>query len=370
MAGDKKTAPIRIAQVLPGMTYDGVDVMVTNYYRHFDRQKFQFDFIDLEGYPIPQRKEIESLGARIYLVPRYMHPFQYMNRLEEIFTQNQYPIVHTHVNAMSVLPLYAAKKAGIPNRVAHNHSTAGKGETARNIIKYALRPWAGKFCTEKSACSEHAGKWLFGEDAEFTVFHSAFDLEKFTYNQEKREDLRRRMGLDGKFVIGHVGRFCYQKNHDLLIDIFAQVVKERKDAVLLLFGEGKLLPEIRKKVQSLGLRDRVRFLGHRLDVNRFYQVMDVFILPSRYEGLGLVGIEAQACGLPCVFSDQVPFDTKILDSTLYVKEDAPLSSWASAIFEVSENHVRRDTTEELRAAGYDICLESKKLERFYESLLE
>lgn len=281
--GDSMTEPIRVAQMMTDMNYGGVEMVVMNYYRHIDRTKVQFDFFALEGSAVPQREEIERLGGRVYIVPKYTHLSAYEKEIIRLFKQNQYKIVHSHMNTLSVFSLWGAKKAGIPNRIAHNHSTAGKGETKKNIIKYALRPFAKIYPTKLCACSQYAGEWLYGKNTEFQVFNNAIDLSRYSYDPQKAATVRKELGLEDKLVVGHIGRFCYQKNHDFLIDIFNEIHKQRQEAVLLLIGEGELEQDIRNKVKKLGLTDSVRFMGKQKDTSKFYQAMNCFVLPSRYE---------------------------------------------------------------------------------------
>ncbi|WP_304583374.1 glycosyltransferase, partial [Dubosiella newyorkensis] len=203
--------PIRIAQMMTDMNFGGVEMVVMNYYRNIDRTKVQFDFIVLEGSTIPQREEIEALGGRIYIVPRYTHLIQYEKAIQKIFKENDYKIVHSHMNTLGIFSLYGAKKAGVPVRILHNHSTAGKGETKKNIIKYILRPFAKIYPTHLCACSKYAGEWVYGKNTEFKVFNNAIDLDKFKYNEVVRNELRKELDIEKKFVIGHIGRFCYQK---------------------------------------------------------------------------------------------------------------------------------------------------------------
>ena len=247
--------------MMTDMNYGGVEMVVMNYYRHIDRTKVQFDFFALEGSAVPQREEIERLGGRVYIVPKYTHLSAYEKEIIRLFKQNQYKIVHSHMNTLSVFSLWGAKKAGIPNRIAHNHSTAGKGETKKNIIKYALRPFAKIYPTKLCACSQYAGEWLYGKNTEFQVFNNAIDLSRYSYDPQKAATVRKELGLEDKLVVGHIGRFCYQKNHDFLIDIFNEIHKQRQEAVLLLIGEGELEQDIRNKVKKLGLTDSVRFMG-------------------------------------------------------------------------------------------------------------
>lgn len=368
--GDSMTEPIRVAQMMTDMNYGGVEMVVMNYYRHIDRTKVQFDFFALEGSTVPQREEIEQLGGRVYIVPKYTHLPEYEKEIIRLFKQNQYKIVHSHMNTLSVFSLWGAKKAGVPNRIAHNHSTAGKGETKKNIIKYALRPFAKIYPTKLCACSRYAGEWLYGKNAEFQVFNNAIDLSRYSYDPQKAAAVRKELGLEDKLVVGHVGRFCYQKNHDFLIDIFNEIHKQRQEAVLLLIGEGELEQDIRNKVMALGLEDSVRFMGKQKDTSKFYQAMDCFVLPSRYEGLGVVAIEAQACSVPVICSTAVPKDAKITSSVKFIELDESSSNWADSVLDVIKTQVKRNKREEVRKAGYDIEVEAQKLTDFYEELLK
>lgn len=368
--GDSMTEPIRVAQMMTDMNYGGVEMVVMNYYRHIDRTKVQFDFFALEGSAVPQREEIERLGGRVYIVPKYTHLSAYEKEIIRLFRQNQYKIVHSHMNTLSVFSLWGAQKAGIPNRIAHNHSTAGKGETKKNIIKYALRPFAKIYPTKLCACSQYAGEWLYGKNAEFQVFNNAIDLSRYSYDPQKAAAARKELGLEDKLVVGHIGRFCYQKNHDFLIDIFNEIHKQRQEAVLLLIGEGELEQDIRNKVKKLGLTDSVRFMGKQKDTSEFYQAMDCFVLPSRYEGLGVVAIEAQACSVPVICLTAVPKDAKITSSVKFIGLDESSSNWADCVLDVIKTQVKRNEREEVRKAGYDIEVEAQKLTDFYEELLK
>jgi glycosyltransferase EpsF len=304
--------PIRIAHIMGKMNGGGVESVVMNYYRHIDRLKIQFDFIvDRDSTHIP-REEIEKLGGKVILVPSYTKVFAYQKSLMKIFRDGKYRIVHSHLNTLSIFPLRVARRAGIPVRIAHSHSTAGKGELGRNILKYVLRPFSKVYATHYFACSKYAGEWLFGKKVansdKLYIMHNAIDLDRFKSSQKKRDAKRKELGISkDQFVVGHIGRFVKPKNHSFLIDIFAEVAKERPDSVLLLVGDGPLKNKIEQRVGSLGLDDVVKFLGLRPnDIPELYMAMDIFAFPSLYEGLGIAAIEAQTAGLPCLISDKVP----------------------------------------------------------------
>lgn len=364
--------PIRVAHVIGKLNAAGVEAVINNYYRHIDRSRYQFDFfVDADGECNPPQDLIE-LGARYYVIPPYQHIFRHMKALIKIFKENKYMIVHSSMNTLSPISLFCAWIAGVPVRINHNHSTAGKGEFKRNCLKYVLRPFSKCFATHYAACSIYAGEWLFGrkmiQSGRVKIFNNAIDVEKFKYNEHVRESIRKELGLDGKFVVGHVGRFCYQKNHEFLIDIFKSVHDTYADSVLLLVGTGKLKEQIENKVKNLGLEKKVLFLGVRKDVDRLYQAMDVFVLPSRYEGLPVVGIEAQASGLPCLFSDQLTSECMIIPETKVRKLTESIYLWQEDILKVKD-HTRINAENYLRNAGFDIKKEAFILDLFYDNCI-
>lgn len=302
----KKEEPIRIAQIIGKWLGGGVESVVMNYYRHLDHDKIQFDFIcDDDSTNIPY-DEIEKLGGKVILIPPYQKVFKYQKELRRVLRDGKYKIVHSHINTLSVFPLYAAKKVGVPVRIAHSHSTTNKKEWKKNLLKQVLRPFSKKYATNYMCCSELAGRWLFGDktydEGKVYLLNNAIDLDKFKYDKKIRDKKRKELGIkEDTIVIGHIGRFVAQKNHTFLIDIFNQFHKKEKNSILLLAGQGPLQEEIKNKVRELGLDDSVRFLGQRNDANELYQAFDVFLLPSLYEGLPVVGVEAQASGLLCFF---------------------------------------------------------------------
>lgn len=319
---EKSKKPIIVAQIMGKWIGGGVESVIMNYYRHLDHTKVQFDFIcDEDSTRIPY-DEIKKLGGRVFLVPKYQKLPKYLKALEELFRKNHYRIVHSNVNTLSVFPLYAAKKAGVPLRISHSHSTSNPKEWKRNIIKNILRPFSKKYATDYFACSELAGRYLFGNKAfdqgEVKIIHNAIDFNKFKFDPEARKKLRKELNIDEKTtVIGHVGRFVQTKNHNFLVNVFKEYHTKNPDSKLLLIGAGPLEEKIKTKVKKLNLTDSVLFLGQREDINKLYSVMDVFCLPSLYEGLPVAGIEAQAAGLPCVYSDKVTIEADATNNAYY-----------------------------------------------------
>lgn len=369
MAAD---TPIRVAQVVGPVVLGGVDTMVMNYYRHIDRSRVQFDFIMDGCCDTPIDEEIETMGGRVYKVEPYAHDMlKSMRQYGRIFRENRYPIVHSHMNTLSVFPLFEAWRAGVPIRIAHSHSTAARGEGKRTMLKDMLRPFAKLFPTHYCACSEYAGRWLFGDrlfdSGKVRLVRNAIDLDRFGFLPEIRERVRAELGIRGKFVVGHVGRFMYQKNHDFLIDIFDRVHQENKNAVLLLIGEGPLRGRVQRRVNERNLTGCVRFLGLRRDVPDLLQAMDVFVLPSFYEGLPVVGVESQAAGLPCVISDAVTREAGITPLVHFLSLSEPADAWAEKV--LSFTGARRTNEEQkIEAAGFQISAAADRLLKFYLGL--
>jgi glycosyltransferase EpsF len=364
VAGENDHA-LRVAHVIGSVCKGGVENVVFNYYRAIDKDRVQFDFIIDEDSPCEIPNDIMALGCRVYKIPSYKHLPAYIRELNKILSG--YHIVHSHMNTLSVFTLFAAKQAGVPVRIAHSHSTLGKGEFKRNIMKTVLRPFSRLYPTLLLACSEHAGRWLFGDKAfdkgRVKVIRNAINVNRFQFNLQTRERVRRDLGISEKLVIGHAGRFMAQKNHLFLLDIFKEVHDQRQDSVLMLVGDGELRTAAEERVKQYGLSDCVLFLGLRDDVHELYQAMDVFVLPSLYEGLGMVAVEAQCAGLPCVLSDQVPKEAKILDDVIFLPLTAGKDKWAQAVCEIK--HKRGNYSEEIAKADYEILGEAKNLVRLY-----
>ncbi len=366
----KKKEPIRVGHIIGKWLGGGVESVVMNYYRHIDRSKIQFDFIcDSDSTNIPY-EEIEKLGGRVILVPPYQKVFKYIKELKKVFKENNYKIVHSHINTLSVFPLYAAKKAGVKVRIVHSHSTTNKKEKKKNLMKQVLRPLSKIYATDYFACSELAGRWLFGnkiyDEGKVFILNNAIDVENFAYNEKIRKEKRKELKIkDSTLVIGHIGRFVAQKNHTFLIDIFNEVHKKNKDSILLLVGQGPLMDEIKEKVNDLNLTKYVKFLGQRNDVNELYQAFDVFVLPSLYEGLPVVGVEAQASGLLCLLSDDMTKETKILDSTKFMSLNESANKWANKLLKEYSKFERKNKIEEFSKNGFNIRQEVKKIENKY-----
>lgn len=361
--------PIRVAQIFNRMDHGGIESVVMNYYRNIDHSKVQFDFYFEESSTLPQRAEIEQLGGGLYPLPAYSKVFAYQKSLQKALKEGNYHIVHSHLSTMSVFALYAAWRVKVPTRICHNHSTAEKGEGKKTIFKYILRPFSKIFATHYFACGNKAACWMYGkrlvDSGKATILPNAVDVNRFKYSDELRTQLRNEYGIpqDAK-VVGHVGRFTYPKNHRLLLEIFKHILENEGDGekyYLLLVGTGELFEEIRMLAEPI--KDRVIFTGERNDANHFYSVMDVFCLPSFYEGMPVVAWEAQANGLCCIFSDKVTAEAAILPRCKFLKLNDADAVWTETIMECSHNRMKS-------AAGDipDIHEWAKWLQQFYLSV--
>lgn len=379
---DERSAPVRIAQILGKMNGGGAEQVVMNYYRAIDRTKLRFDFFLFKSSKLVPAEEIKEKGGGLYLLCGFRNPVRYVRTLTKLLRENNYRIVHCHLSTLSFLPLLAAKRAGVPVRIVHNHSTSGGGrELVRNIAKALLKPLAKCCATHRFACSEHAARWLYGaapmaelsgeilpekaEKSTVRIMRNAIDTQLFRFDESKRSSLRGEFGIDGKTLLfGHVGRFCPQKNQQFLIDIFAEILSRHSDSKLIMAGVGEDMELIRARVIAAGISDKVIFAGQRGDVDRLYSAIDCFLLPSNYEGLPVVGVEAQCAGLYCIFSDRVTRETKISDGAQFLSLKTPPADWACAAIGCARLRNGK-ATEQVAAAGYDIGAEAAKLCGFY-----
>jgi glycosyltransferase involved in cell wall biosynthesis len=360
--------PIRVLMVNYKMQCAGIEAFIMNMYRNIDRSKIQFDFLVHYKQRQFYDDEIERMGGKIYrLSIREDNNFiKYLKDLKNFFAEHpEYKIVHGHMESFGVFYLRAAKKAGVPVRIAHSH-IAQRNKGMKGYIKNCLNRMYKMYATDLFACSDVAGKFLFGKKLKYSVYNNAIDVEKFLFNLETRKRIRGEMKIsDDVYVIGHVGRFDMQKNHAFLIDVFNKVYQKNSKTMLLLIGEGELENEIKKKVINLGLTDCVRFMGVCRNVNELYQAMDLFILPSLFEGLPVSAIEAQAAGLKCIFSDNVTRQTTITDNTEYFSLKLPIDDWASEILKWNSGYKRKDTSDSIKATGYDIKTQAEMLQQYY-----
>lgn len=364
--------PVRVAQIIGKWVGGGVESVVMNYYRYIDRTKIQFDFIcDEDSTNIPY-DEIEQLGGRVILVPPYQKVFEYQKELIKIFKDNNYKIVHSHINTLSIFPLRAAKKAEVPIRIAHSHSTTNKKEWKRNLVKQVLRPFSKVYATDYMCCSELAGRWLFGnkeyDKGNVYLLNNAIDLDKFKFDKIMRKKLRKKYNLkDNDFVIGQVGRIMQTKNQIFTLEIFNEISK-KMNSKLIYVGSGPMEKILKDKIFQFGLEGNVIMLGQVSNIYEIYNMLDLFILPSFYEGFGIALLEAQVSNLPCIVSNGVPIETKIADNVEFLDLNAGVEKWANKLLKYT-NEIRKNNDKIIREHGFNIESECRKLECLYLELL-
>lgn len=359
--------PIRVLQVVTHMNRGGLETMLMNYYRHIDRNKVQFDFLVHRQERAAYDDEIEALGGRIFRLPRLVPwGITYNRALNRFFDEHkQYRIVHVHQDCLSSVALRAAKKHGVPVRIAHSHS-ANQDKNLKYVIKLFYKRFIPQYATDLFACGNQAGDWMFGGTL-YRVVRNAIDADTYRYNPEVRQRIREEFGItESEIVVGHVGRFSPPKNHDFLVDVFAETLKLVPDARLLLVGDGELRLRIEEKVRALGIAENVIFTGVRSDVPELMQAMDVFAFPSLYEGLPVTLVEAQAAGLPCIISDRIPGDCDLTELVFRCDLDQSHQVWAQEICKC-RNMPRRDMSPAIADAGFDIRENARWLQEYYLS---
>lgn len=366
---------IRVAMIIGKMDSGGKKSLVMEYYRHIDRSQVQFDFIcDSDSQAIPEN-EIQELGGRIYIIPPYQHIFANMREMKRIFRQNSYPIMHAWNSTMNLFPMKVAKSSGIPVRISESLSMAHEGDW-KTKIKKILRPLSKLYATHYMSCGEDCGRWQFGDklfDAgKVDVFKTVINAKYNDFDPELRNKTRKQFGWEEKIVVGHIGRFTPQKNSVHLIEIFAAFVKKEPQAVLCLIGDGELKEKMMSRIKELGIEDSVEYLGRREDIRQFYNAMDCFLLPSLYEGLPVVGLEAQSCGIPVFFSTEITREAKASDLCHFIPLSASEEEWADKIIEVVKKNipVRSGHAKEVIEAGFDSTSEAIRLQKYYFNAIE
>lgn len=359
----------------------GQELFITNLYKNIDKERIQFDFVvPYSGKNEKLKNEVESLGANFYaanikhkeggLVQR----ISFFKTVNKVLKENKYSIVH--INSVSLLGMMfgvlTAKRNQVKNIIVHSHSDGFptmKYKVMKKISDYILRKHADYYF----ACSEKAAKWKFPEEVikqkKHIVIKNGIDVDKFKFNEEIRKEYRNQFKIDDKFVLGHVGRFAEEKNHKFIINVFEELLKKEKKAVLLLIGEGSLKSKIEEQVKEKNIQENVKFLGVRNDVNNILQAMDVFIFPSIFEGLGIAAIEAECGGLPVICSNKLPKEIEITDQLIKMSLLNSPEEWAEKILEIKEKQVREQSYERINKCGYNIKEVANDLEMFYLDLI-
>lgn len=370
---------IRILQILcEPISNGGQESFIMNMYRNIDRDKIQFDFFT--PYYCDNEKlktEIKEMGGNVYALngdfdgkerKKYLR-----KNVKKFLETNKYDFVHIHSGSIYSLITVAkiAKKNATKNVIVHSHC-GGFDNLKYRIIKFVSKPYMLKYPDKYYACSKLAAEWKYPKKViknnEYIVLKNAIDTSKIYFSEEIRQEYRKNMNLENNFVVGHIGRFAIQKNHDFLIDVFYQILKKKSNAELLLIGVGELQNEIIEKVKMLGIENNVHFLGIRNDINGLLNAMDIFLLPSFFEGLPVVGVEAQATGLPVYASDRITKELPINELSHYYSLESSAKEWSDNIIEDIENFRRENTTKKIIQEGYDVKEAAKLMENYYISM--
>ncbi|MCH5311499.1 MAG: glycosyltransferase family 1 protein [Prevotella sp.] len=370
--------PLKVLFFIDRLRLGGIQVLVKDILLYNDRSRMVIDILNLDdGTEYPLKKEIEDMGINVFqLKGIWLRTpwdfFAYQKAVDRFFEQHHdYDVVHVHSGPKNCFILKAAKKWGIPVRVAHSHNTGFQSKNPVSIMlgNMLKRPME-RYATHRVGCSAMACEWMFGKDSvesgKAKVILNAINCDLFIYNEKIRHEVRRELGLENKFVLGHVGRFETQKNHSFLLDIFAEVAKKRDDACLVLIGIGSLMENMKRKAETLGVADKVMFLGFRSDRERIMQAMDTFVFPSLHEGLSVVLIEAQASGMPVFASDSTTAEVSYSPYIKFLSLNKGASEWAEEI--VGRGVVeRKDMKNEIKKAGFEINEMIDNLYRLYNT---
>lgn len=348
------------------MRVGGIQVLLIDLFKHFDAKRIRPELLLLDdGEHYDLEDQVREMGIPVYKLEgiwlrKLKDYISYFKAVNNFFQEHHdYRAIHINTGPKNFYLLQCAKRYNIPIRIAHSHNTGYQTESKikkylGNILKYPLKSSANVYL----ACSDYAGKWMFGEkmsqSGRVTVLPNGVDLDRYAFNQTIRTEMRHELGVEEKIVIGNVGRFTFQKNHEFLIDIFQEIHNINPNTVLVIAGVGELLGAIKEKVAILGLKDDVRFLGFRNDVTSLTQAMDVFLMPSLYEGFPVTAVEAQASGLPCVFSDTITKEVKLLDQTKYISLGSDSKIWAEEVLNLVGTVDRKESNAILHNKGYDI----------------
>ena len=350
----------RLLCIISCMNSGGAETFLMKLYRNIDRTKYQMDFCINTKEECFYNREIREMGGKIYYIPpKSSGVKEFKRQLAELIKKEKYEyVLRITSNAAGFMDLKIAKKAGARVCSARSSNSSDGSSLKAKVIHYISRFLYGRYVDVKFAPSDLAAEYTFGKKAvakgQVAQLHNAVDLNIYHYYPENRETIRNEFGIEGKKVIGHIGRFMHQKNHSFLIEIFSEIKKKEPNAVLLLVGgNGDLEESVRQKVADLGLEDSVIFAGIRSDIPQILSAMDVFVMPSFYEGMPNTVIEAQSTGLPCVISDTITKEANITGSVEYFSLNSHPEVWADKALEVIDD-IRKDTRQDFIDNKYDI----------------
>lgn len=370
---------IKICHFILGFHNGGVEKVLENYFANMDRSKFELHIVTHMQPDLKRKHIFEEMGFHTYQLS-YVHghkiTVQNFQEYNNFFKHHHFDIVHNHFPE-NLLPLMFAKKYGVPVRILHSHNDYYNVFKKKNTLVKKLYSLGLSFnvhnATDYLACGKTAGESVFGEKntSKTIVITNAINTQKFKYNPQKREELRKQLRINDNFVIGHVGRYeeVRQKNQGFVLKVFKEVLKTNPDARLLMIGEGKLRKDIMKTAEDMGVLDKTIFTGAISNVYDYLQVFDVFLFPSNYEGLPVVVVEAQCSGLPIVASSAIPEETNLTEAFFSLSLSNSIENWSDLVL-AQQTHQRQDQSIIIQEKGYDIYSAATKLEHLYETLYQ
>ncbi len=363
---------IRVLHNLAALDGGGDAKLLYEYYCNMDREKVHFDFLIYDFYDNGiLEKPLKELGCNIYKIPRIKRDIRgFLKEMEKVIAEGEYDIVHSHMGARALYAMYFAKKHGVKRRIAHSHVAYEPVSKLKRCFNILISKLTMFYATDLFACGIEAGKYMWGKNAyrkeQIHIMTNAVDTQKYAFDAEMRIQKRKELGVEDKYVIGIVGRLATQKNYPFLLETFKKVLEKDENIVLVAAGRGAQEKEIKQKVVDLNLSESVKLLGVRDDVPQLLNAFDMFVLPSLFEGLPIVLIEAQANGLLLLVSDKITTEIGITDLVSFLPIDDTQELWAEKILEMSKRNVQREQyVQKVINAGYDIETESSKMETFY-----
>lgn len=364
---------MKVLQITSELDGGGVDRLLYDYCSRMIPD-IRFDFIVTSKTEGMLEQPLRDLGCNIFHISQIRENTRlYKKQIKQILKKGNYDIVHDHSGYKAIFTMYYAKKYGIKGRIAHSHIAFIPEKLTSKIVRKLITSMTASCATSLYACGNDAAKWMWGEkkfnSGKVHIMTNAINADAFSYSTELREEVRKELGLENKFVIGNVARFSYQKNHEFLLRVFKIIKEKELSAMLLLVGSGELETEIRNQVQQLGLSNSVIFLGIRNDVHNLLNAMDVFLLPSRYEGLPVTLVEAQASSLTSYASDTITKEMKITDYLNFISLSSLPEKWAEIILDKGVLP-RSNVFSKISSGNYNINIESEKMKVYYQELVE
>lgn len=363
--------PIRVLQMTASLFRGGSQTMIVNLYKAIDRNKIQFDFIVDHPELNDLQETVEALGAKVYVMPSFKgtNIREVKEAWHKFFKEHsEYKIIHSHARSYASIYLKIAKEYGLKT-IIHSHNTSnGSGikSVIKNMLQHNLRNIADYFI----GCSLNAGKWLFGKKIvngdKFYILNNAIDTNKFKFNKEIRDQYRKELNLGNNKIYIQVGEFNEQKNHEFTIKLFKKIIEQEPDSKLLLVGTGEYFENIKDEITNNNLQNNTFLLGKRNDVNNLLMAADVYLMPSRFEGLSLAAIEAQASGIECLLSDCVSKDVDVTDTCKFISLD--IEQWLKEC--LNSKNTRKDNYQKIVESGFDVNTTAKWLEEFYSKIIK